>query len=60
MLNIPSSFSPKEYNRQIRKAWVNISKSSKARDWLTGVNKLAMKIVSQLGGRIIALQDDEF
>ena len=60
MLDIPSSFSPKEHNRQIRKAWTSISKSSKARDWLTDANKQAMKIVSQLGGRIIALQDDEF
>lgn len=60
MLDIPSSFSPKEHNRQIRKAWTSISKSSKARDWLTIVNKQAMKIVSQLGGRIIAQKDDEF
>ncbi|MFC1675439.1 WD40 repeat domain-containing protein [Planctomycetota bacterium] len=60
MLDIPSSFSPKKHNGQIRKAWISISKSSKARDWLTDANKQAMKIVSQLGGRIIALQDDEF
>jgi len=60
MLDIPPSISPKEHNGQIRKIWTSISKSSKARDWLTGANKQAMKIIGQLGGQIMARQDDEF
>jgi len=60
MSDVPASLSPQEHNRQIRKIYMAVSKSSEARDWLTDANKQVMRIVSQLGGRIMAQQDDEF